>query len=116
MHRNEPRTVRVNLFLSTDDYLRAAELAELRGFCTSTNRPHERVASRAVARFVLHVIARELAAADDRLARGVPDVSATRKHRRELARVPIAIAHLPRRKPLQTVSKTATNRSARGPQ
>lgn len=100
--------MRVTIFLSPDECASVAELAELRGYSTSV--------SGAIARFMRAVIKREIAAAEHRLDRGLADVSPTRKHRRELPRAPIAIAHLPRRKPLQTVSKTATNRSARGPQ
>lgn len=102
--------MRINVFLTPDDYTRAEELARMRGY------------SGPVARFLLLIMRREIAHADLRLDRGIPDVSPTRKHARELPRVlGVQVARgssgaSPRKKPLQTSPKVRTNSSERGPQ
>ena len=121
-HR-DPRPIRVSIFLSTEEWLALAELAELRKYGGTGDRGPSLLAR--------SIVLREIAHAESRLDRGVPDVSPTRKHAREGGTRPTstrtsAVAvpvHLPPRrgdgrprKPWQCAENTSANRSGRGPQ
>ncbi len=92
--------MRVSVFLAPIEYLRTEELARFRGY------------SGAVAQFCRSVLLRELAFADERLDRGIPDVTPLRAHARELQ----AAGKAPGINPLQTGANTRAKSSPRGPQ
>lgn len=104
---NETRPIKVAVFLSPDEWLSACELAVLRGQISAlgTRMP--------LGKFLRQILLREIAAAERNLDAGIPDVSPTRKHARE---VPRARAHVPARKPFAIGLNTVRNASPRGPQ